>query len=108
MGEPKFQIGDDIFVRDPGRYVEGARSLTGVIGRITSGSSGFKYEFVVDKIAINTGPGHFDFYWADGCRLTINETDLGHRTGTPLSELSLGNGRTTERFKEIGRSWGYP
>lgn len=108
MSKQLFNIGDEVFVRDPSRYVKGARCLTGVIDNVTPLGSTFKYEFVMEKIAINTGSGVTDFRWAKGGRLSIHQVDLDHQRGTPLSELSLGNGRVTQRFVEIGNSWGYP
>lgn len=108
MTEPKFQIGDDLFTRDPSRYIKNARAIIGRVVQVRRIGSSFKYTLDTDRVAINDGTGITEFHWKRVNGVEVFEIDLGYRMGTPLSELSLGNGRTTERFKEIGRSWGYP
>jgi hypothetical protein len=99
MTEPKFQIGDDVFTHNPSRYYKAARAIVGnVIAVIPIGSS-FKYRLDTDKLAINTGPGITDFYWQKIRNPVIFEIDLGHRTGTPLSQV------TGAMLDRMGREW---
>lgn len=106
MNGPKFSIGDEVFVHDPFRYVADARCLAGVIDKIVSMGSSFKYEFQTEKISVRTGPGTFDFKWVKPRRVSIHEIDLRHSMGTPMSELD-GRDGGNEAWRRISESWGY-
>lgn len=97
----EFNIGDDVFVRGPQELYDDCTCIVGVIDEIIEGPAGALYAFNAEVCRrYPLKPSRH--------RVAVPAAKLGHRIGTPLSELSLGNGRTTERFREIGRSWGYP
>ncbi|MDP3869213.1 hypothetical protein [Phenylobacterium sp.] len=101
MSEPKFQIGDDLYVREPTRY---ERDVISITGRVTAigvsrhdGSPTYHLDAYVSKIGGGfQQPTH------------VAERDVGLRLGTPINQLS---GRVNEpgyeAFKGIALSWGY-
>lgn len=101
MTEPRFKIGDEVFVRDPSRYQPGCSAILGFIDRIEPMGSSWKYSMLAE--VVNPYPKKSGLK-----RVSIHEIDLGHRVGTPASQLIGPNGQGSERFVEIGNSWGYP
>lgn len=108
MSTPRFNIGEEVFTHNPSRYIPGATAIIGEITKITPIGSSFKYAVAAGRVSIRTGPNITDFHYREVGTVSIFEVDLGYRTGTPISELYLGNGRVTDRFVEIANSWGYP
>lgn len=94
----QFQIGDDVFVHNPQRFYDWCTCITGRIDEVIPFADGFRFAFDAEVVGVGAREHH---------RVVFAGVDLGARIGTPLSQLYLGNGRVTERFKEIGRSWGY-
>jgi hypothetical protein len=102
MAEPRFSVGDDVFVRDPQRYVGNCTCIVGSIERIVPLGSSFKYEFRAEIGRMGGGAKPRD--------VSIHEVDIGlNNLGTPISQLSGRPGEPGfERFRQIGESWGYP
>lgn len=103
MSDPKFQVGDDLFVRDPARFIEGVTCITGEVQSVSQGSAGWAYTLAahIGKVGGWTNP-------PEGQALRFSEADLGLRLGTPISQLSGRPGhRGYDQFKEIAASWGH-
>lgn len=100
MTEPKFKLGDELFVRDPNRYAKGCVSITGDVVEIESIGSSYKYALMVEVVYPYPRQR-----WLG--RINVFEIDLGHRIGTPLSQLDGRNGGNAE-WRRISESWGYP
>src|SRR3546814_7362525 len=79
MTKPKFIIGDELFVRNPTRYLKGCVSITGDVVEIESIGSSFKY-WVMAEVVYPYPRQH----WHG--RIAIFEVDLDHRIGIPRSE----------------------
>src|SRR3546814_17993898 len=90
MTKPKFIIGDELFVRNPTRYLKGCVSITGDVVEIESIGSSFKY-WVMAEVVYPSPRQH----WHG--RIAIFEVDLYHRIGIPLSQ-QIG--------RETCREWG--
>lgn len=101
MSDPKFIIGDEVFVHNPSRYMPGCVAILGVIDRIEPMGSSWKYSMLAEVVNPHPKPNGLK-------RVSIHQIDLGHRVGTPISQLIGENGRVTERFVDIANSWGYP
>lgn len=112
MKQPKFNIGDEVYVRDPGRYIKGVRSLIGFVEEIIPIGDSFKYRFHVGsatgEVFISTGPGQSDFVRHVLKKpVEIFESDLGDRSGGyRLSELDGRNGGNAA-WRALSSSWGY-
>jgi len=92
----KFRLGEDVFVRDPKRFKPDANSIIGHISEFELREDGYWYHFA--------NQGHP----ADGEWAWYAERDIGHRIGTPLSQLSGRPGHAGyDKFCEIASSWGY-
>lgn len=110
MSAPRFEIGDDLYVRDPKRY--GANNICGRVYFRCPVPGGFVYS--IDAFLVHQIPGAPDYSrWAyvyiDVSEWLFGEAELDHRFGTPLSQLSGRPGHPGyDRFVEIGQSWGYP
>src|SRR3546814_2858660 len=50
MTKPKFIIGDELFVRNPTRYLKGCVSITGDVVEIESIGSSFKYWVMAEVV----------------------------------------------------------
>lgn len=107
INEPKFAVGDEVFTRDPGRFIAGARAIIGEVRKIMPIGSTFQYEFDADRVAINTGPGVCDFYWRRVGMVYLPEQALGLRGGIPISQLDGRNGGNAA-WRRLSESWGYP
>src|SRR3546814_2250928 len=79
MTKPKFIIGDELFVRNPTRYLKGCVSITGDVVEIESIGSSFKY-WVMAEVVYPYPRQH----WHG--RIAIFEVDLDHRIGIPLRD----------------------
>lgn len=101
MSEPKFQIGDDLYVRDPSRFEPGSTCITGRVSAI--GESRHRNGVVYHLDAYIGRPGG-GFQQPS----VFAEKDVGLRLGIPISQLS---GRVNEAgyeaFKQVAASWGY-
>src|SRR3546814_1930949 len=74
MTKPKFIIGDELFVRNPTRYLKGCVSITGAVVEIESIGSSFKY-WVMAEVVYPYPRQH----WHG--RIAIFEVDFDHRIG---------------------------
>lgn len=101
MTKQAFAIGDEVFVREPQRYMPGCVAILGIIDRIEPMGSSWKYSMLAEVVNQHPKPNGLK-------RVSIHQVDLGHRVGTPISQLLGENGRVTERFVDIANSWGYP
>src|SRR3546814_1892 len=115
MTKPKFIIGDELFVRNPTRYLKGcvsitgdvveiepidSISITGDVVEIESIGSSFKYWMMAE--VVYPYPRQ---HWHG--RIAIFEVDLDHRIGIPLSQLDGRNGGNAA-WRSLSESWGYP
>jgi|GEM_PF-5404255 len=92
-----FEIGDEVYVRDPGRFVEGATCIVGTIATITRDCDDQWVYWLFNE----GNPATFDL-------MRFQAADLGKRIGTPLSQLGSQPGQPGwEKFCAIARSWGY-
>lgn len=92
-----FQVGDDVFVRDPSTVVPGATCIVGIIDEVDSIGAVAFYMFDAEvckdgKVTRN--------------RMSMPAMKLGHRVGTSLSQLDGRNGGNAE-WRRISESWGY-
>lgn len=94
-----FAIGNEVYVRSPQRYSKDCTCIVGTI--VEERSMGSAKQYRVDAEICAPGMNRKAKVW-------IHAIDLGHSIGTPASELIGENGRITDRFREIGESWGYP
>lgn len=98
---PKFQIGDDLYVRDPERFERDAVSITGRVTAIGQSRHGPDPVYHLDAYVAKKGGGFPQ-------PSLFAEKDVALRLGTPLSELSGRPGHPGyDRFKSIAASWGY-
>jgi len=104
----KFAVGDDVYVREPNRWCHGRddyQSITGPVKAVEQIDGEFVY--TVEGNGIYGGPIGQPFYM-DDITLRLSGADIGHRLGTPLSQLSGRPGHPGyEEFKRIALSWGY-
>ncbi len=104
MDAPKFKTGDDLFVREPSRFIENVTCIVGPVEAVSQLDDGhWAY-----TIRANIGRmGGYDNP-PEGQAMRFAECDLGLRGGTPLSTLSGRPGRPGyDEFKRIAASWGY-
>jgi hypothetical protein len=95
-----YDLGDDVFVREPTRFLPDCRCIVGPVVRIEPSAEGPRYwlEATIGRV----GGG------SDACMWFL-ASDIGHRLGTPISQLSGRPGhRGFDRFCAIATSWGYP
>lgn len=92
-----FQIGDEVFVRDPQSLIAGSTCIIGVIDEIDS--IGDKAFYMFDAEVCKGGT-------TTRSRMSLPAMKLGHRVGTPLSQLDGRNGGNAE-WRRISESWGY-
>lgn len=96
---PKFKVGDDLFVREPNRFIADCTCIVGPVTEVVPFDGGTAY-----RIAASVGRvgGGYDR------EFTAQEQDFGLRLGTPLSQLSGRPGHPGyDEFKRIAASWGY-
>lgn len=99
MGEARYVVGQDMFVREPQRFVPDAVSITGEIQLVSRGRD--RWVYYIRAYVAKLGGG----YWID---VRYSEADIGPRIGTPLSQLSGRPGFPGyDRFKAIAQSYGY-
>lgn len=95
-----FQVGDDVFVRDPQRFIPACTCIVGPIAEVRSQDGTPVYLLRAD-VGITGGGGYL-------IEREFSASDLGHRVGTPLSQLSGRPGTAGfEQFCRIAESWGY-
>lgn len=105
MSAPKFQIGDDLFVHEAARFVEGATSVVGPVEAVSAMDDGSSAYTIAASIGRPWGGVDRP---PEGRRMMFAERDLGLRTGTPISQLSGRPGHPGyDRFKSIAASWGH-
>lgn len=98
----KFSVGEDLYVRDPERFVPNCRCIVGPVISVSDGAGERKFRLAASIGRLPKFGGGYD------AEMEFSEADLGHRIGTPISQLSGRPGhRGYERFVEIARSWGY-
>jgi len=98
----RYQIGEDVFVREPKRFIPGATCIVGRIYERHWGHWGHGTWFY--RIRASVG-GLSESLSLD---LAYRERDIGPRPGTPLNELSGRPGFPGyDRFKQIASSYGY-
>src|SRR3546814_7448042 len=97
MTKPKFIIGDELFVRNPTRYLKGCVSITGDVVEIESIGSSFMYRVMAE--VVYPYPRQ---HWHG--RIEIFEVDLDHRIVIPFSQL---DGRTggNAAWRSLSDSW---
>lgn len=81
MTEPKFKIGDEVFVRDPSRYYAGCACIVGIIDEIIPMGTAWKYAFDAEVGFLPPGRSRFR-------RVAVHEVDVVHRIGIPLSQVT--------------------
>lgn len=97
--EPRYVIGQDVYVRDPGRFVPGAVSITGYIQHVSQGRNRWIYRLRAYVAFYGRGE------WID---VAYGQEQIGLRIGTPLSQLSGRPGHQGyDEFKRIASSYGY-
>lgn len=94
--KPEFALGENVFVREPKQFDPNATCIIGDITEFELRADGYWYRFA------NQGhPATGQWAW-------YAERDIGHRPGTPISQLSGRAGHPGfEKFCEIAKSWGY-
>jgi len=87
-----FNLGDEVFVRDPQRYSPECVSITGIISGSQPLGSSMKYQ--VDAVIAKRYP-------KPHCKkqIWIHAIDLGHQIGIPLSQV------TGADLDRMGREW---
>lgn len=96
---PKFQVGEDVFVRDPQRFIADCTCITGPVAEIVERGAGYAYRLAASVGRMGGG------YQRE---LTMAERDIGHRPGTPISQLSGRPGhRGFGEFCRIAATWGH-
>ena len=90
-----FQIGDEVFVRDPQTLIPGCTCIVGTIDNIDSIGSKIFYEFDGSVGGLNVTR-----------RMSLPAMKLGHRVGIPLSQLDGRNGGN-QVWRNLSASWGY-
>lgn len=102
MSEPKFAVGDDLYVREPATFIKGATCIIGKVQGVSRFGDTWAY-----TIASTVGRVGRSEAAPDVAR-TFLEKDLGLRLGTPISQLSGRPGHDGYgEFKRIAASWGY-
>ncbi len=102
MSEPKYAVGDDLFVRDPSSFIKGATCIVGRVQAVSRFGGSWSYTIFafVGRMGAKTEPG--------GHPRQFLERDLGLRLGTPISQISGRPGHDGYgEFKRIAASWGY-
>lgn len=105
MGEHKFQIGEDLYVRGPSRFIEGVSNITGCVVSVSLTDDGWAYTIAarIGRMGGYENP-------PEGQAMRFAEADLGSREGlgTPLSQLSGRPGHAGyDEFRRIAATWGY-
>jgi hypothetical protein len=104
MRDPQFQIGDDVYVREPTRFIDGIVNITGHVRSFEQTEDGgwtYTIAAFVGRMGGYENP-------PDGQPMQFAESDLGIRLGTPLSQLSGRPGHHGyDRFCAIAASWGF-
>jgi len=96
---PKFALGDDVFARDPQRFIPECTCIVGEIDYYELIDGAYVYEFNASVGIVGGGRSE---------RVSMKEADIHHRIGTPLSQLSGRPGHPGyNEFCRIARSWGY-
>ena len=97
-----FNIGDDVYVRDPERFIPNCRCIVGPVSAVIEEAGGRKYRLNAEICRLPEFGGCYD------AEMEFEGRDLGIRLGTPISQLSGRPGHPGyDRFVEIARSWGY-
>ena len=96
MNNPEYRLGESVYVWEPKRFNPDARSIIGDVVEFELREDGYWYRFVNQG---NPATGELAWY---------AERDIGHRLGTPISQLSGRPGHAGyEQFCSIAKSWGY-
>lgn len=99
MKTKMFALGDDVYVRDPERFIEGATCIVGTISAVLEDSATGEQLFGL----VNEG------HPATGEVMMFRASELGIRGGIPINQLSGRPGEPGwEKWCKIARSWGYP
>ena len=101
MAETEFQIGDDLYVREPATHFPCATCIVGPVVSINSDGT-----LTLDACVAfgRMGRAYPNQYMA----LAFRPADLDWRRGTPISQLSGRPGHAGyDRFKQIAASWGF-
>lgn len=105
--EPRFKIGDELFTREPSRFVARAQSIIGHVVIVSEEADGVWYllEARASVPVEGSWPPRWDF---PELLHVAHERDLGWRGGTPLSQVSGRPGQPGfDLFCAIAASWGY-
>lgn len=95
-----FAVGDDVYVREPQRFVPDCTCIVGPVTGRRETSDGTLY--LLRGSVGRMGGG------APDVELELCAADIGHRIGTPISRLSGRPGHPGyDEFVRIARSWGY-
>lgn len=104
MSEPKYAIGDDLYVSDPARFVGGAVNITGrvqTVSKMLDGEWAYTLAAYIGRVGGCENP-------PEGQAMRFAERDLGLRLGTPINQISGRPGHPGYgEFKRIADSWGY-
>jgi hypothetical protein len=101
--QPKFAVGDDLYVRDPSRFVAAATCIVGPVQAVSRVEGAWAY-----TIAADIGRMGRTEMAPEGQAMRFSEGDLGRRLGTPLSQISGRPGHPGyDEFKRIAASWGH-
>jgi hypothetical protein len=93
-----FSIGDNVFVRNPQRFVPDCTCIVGPIKSIG--------ETCVIAASVGRGAENGGCFEAE---IEVPISEIGHRIGTPISQLSGRSGHPGyAEFVRIAKSWGYP
>lgn len=96
MSDPLFEIGHEVFIHNPQRFDPECKCIIGVIHARAWWDGRWRYRFINECRGTTSGA-----VWHD-------ERDMGHRVGTPISQLSGRPGHPGyDRFVAIAASWGY-
>ena len=96
---PKYEIGDDLFVRSPQRFIRNCTCIVGEVVKVTPLDPPiYTIKAYVGEVGVQHEPRLMGF----------REQDLGIRSGTPISKVSGRPGTPGyAEWKRISSSWGY-
>lgn len=98
MKNRKIRIGDDVFVRNPQRFLPDFTCITGIVIALRKRGQYASIEGSTGKM----GGGGYNL------QATFKVEDLGVRIGTPISRISTQpNQSGYAEWLRISRSWGY-
>lgn len=98
----EIRVADDVYVRGPERFEPGCNSITGLVSAI-NGDQCEIAAYVARPWVKGVGSGSGEK------TVTVPLSEVGHRIGTPISQLSGRPGHDGfSDFSRIARSWGYP